>query len=354
MTQKLIQDVEAGMEAYDLNQAVEPLVGFIDQLTNWYIRRCRGRFWSDADTPDRREAFATLYTVLLQLCKTAAPFIPFLSDAIYQELKTTAMPVSVHLCDFPSYDAVYRDEELEREVEAAQAAVSLGHSLRKEYKLKVRQPLAKAHLITANKELLRSLEKQKQLIADELNVKEIELHSDETKFVQWLAKPNFPILGKKIGKLIPQAQKTIQGFDRHQIQTLSAGKKLRVEIGGESIELEPGDVQIERKVKEGLAAGNEGELTVALDTALNDELLVEGLARELVNKINTMRRDQDFEVTDRIRIRMETTPRVQDCFAKHRAYIAGEVLAVDVQFGPCEGTPWDLNGEETKIEVEKC
>ncbi len=122
---------------------------------------------------------------------------------------------------------------------------------RKEYKLKVRQPLSKAHLITSNRELLHSLEKQMQLIADELNVKEVELHSDEAKFVQWQAKPNFPVLGKKIGKLMPQAQKMIQDFDRKQIQTLAAGRNLQVDIGGETVELEPGDVQIERKVKEG-------------------------------------------------------------------------------------------------------
>jgi isoleucyl-tRNA synthetase len=353
MTQKLVRDVEKEMDVYDLSKAVEPLVGFVEQLTNWYIRRCRTRFWSDADTPDRREAFETLYTVLLQLCKVAAPFIPFLADEIYCELKTAEMPESVHLCDFPHYDTAMRDEELEKEVEAAQAAVSLGHSLRKEYKLKVRQPLSKAHLITSNPELLHSLEKQAQLIADELNVKKIELHSDEGKFVQWFAKPNFPVLGKKIGKLIPQAQKVIQAFDRKQIQTLALGRKLKVEIGGELVELEKEDVQIERKIKEGVAAGNEGELTVALDIALNEDLMEEGLARELVNKINTMRRDLNFEVTDRIRVRMQTTPRVETCYAKYGETIAHEVLAVDVQFGPCEGTPWDLNGEETFISLHK-
>ncbi len=353
LTQKLISDVESGMEAYELNRAVEPLVGFIDQLTNWYIRRCRSRFWADADTPDRREAFATLYMALLQLSKTAAPLIPFLSESVYLELKSDGMAESVHLSDFPVSDARYRDEEIEKEVAAAQVAVSLGHALRKEYKLKVRQPLAKAHLITSNGELLHALEKQAQLIADELNVKKIELHSDEAKFVQWLAKPNFPVLGKKIGKLMPQAQKVIQGFDRKQIQILSSGRTLQVEIGGEMVELEPGDVQIERKVREGLAAGNEGDLTVALDTAVDEELLREGLARELVNKINTMRRDQGLAVTDRIRIRIQTTARVEECFSLYKSYIAGEVLAVDVEFGPSEGTAWDLNGEEAIIHLQK-
>ncbi len=353
LCQKLIADVESGMEAYDLNRAVQPLIGFVDQLTNWYIRRCRSRFWADEDTSDRREAFQTLYRVLLTLGKVAAPFIPFLSDAVYRELKEEAMPESVHLCDFPEYEASLRDEELEKEVDAAQAAVSLGHALRKEYKLKVRQPLLAAHLITSNLELLGALKKQTQLIADELNVKELHFHSDESQFVQWMAKPNFPILGKKIGKLIPLAQKTMQKFTLKEIQTLAKGGRLKVEIGGEIVELEPEDVQIERKVKEGIAAGNEGELTVALDTALNDELLEEGLAREIVNKINSMRRDLDFEVTDRIRIVMQTTPKVKACFTKYSDYITHEVLAVDVQFGKSQGTLCDLNGEETFIEVHK-
>ena len=188
-TQRLVSDVEKGMDAYDLNKAVEPLVGFIDQLTNWYIRRNRSRFWADEDTLDRKEAFSTLYQVLLTLSKVAAPFIPFISDSVYRELKTDEMPESVHLSSFPKVQKHLRDEELEKEVEAAQSAVSLGHSLRKEYKLKVRQPLTAAHLITSNQELLASLEKQEKLIADELNVKEIKLHNDEASFVQWLIKP---------------------------------------------------------------------------------------------------------------------------------------------------------------------
>ena len=353
LTQKLIGDVEAGMDGYDLSRAVEPFVGFVDQLTNWYIRRSRSRFWADQDSPDRQAAFYTLYTVLLTLSKVAAPFIPFLTDAIYQELKTDKMPESVHLCDFPVVDRSLRDEALEKEMAAAQSAVSLGHSLRKEYKLKVRQPLQKALLITSNEELLAALEKQQQLIADELNVKSVELHADEAKFVQWVAKPNFPVLGKKIGKLIPQAQKVIGAFDRKQILALSQGRPLHVEIGGEQISLELADVQIERKVREGLAAGNEGDLTVALDTALDEALLLEGLARELVNKINTMRREQGLEVTDRIRIRLQPNGRVEQAFALHREYITGETLCVDARFGACEGTPLDLNGEETAIVIER-
>ncbi len=353
LTQKLIRDVETAMDSYELTKAVEPFIGFIDGLTNWYIRRCRNRFWADEDTLDRREAFSTLYTVLLQLTKIGAPFIPFMTDAIYQELKTSDMPESVHLCDFPKYDASLRDEGLEKEMAAAQAAVSLGHSLRKTHMLKVRQPLAKALLITANPELLASLEKQKQLIADELNVKEVELHSDEAKFVQFVAKPNFPVLGKKIGKLMPLAKKAIEAFDRKQLQTLASGSSLEVEIGGEKVLLDPTDIQVDRKVNEGLAADNAGDLTVVLDTALSDDLLLEGMARELVNKINTMRRELDLEVTDRIKLFIQTTPKAVEAFKKHEEYIVGETLIVNVSFGSCEGAPVDLNGEATVLSIQK-
>jgi isoleucyl-tRNA synthetase len=353
MTQKLIRDVESGMEAYELTRAVEPITQFVDHLTNWYIRRCRNRFWSDVDSTDRREAFSTLYTVLLLLTKTAAPFIPFLTEAIYQELKTGDMPASVHLCDFPEYDPTLRDEVLEREMSAAQVAVRLGHSLRKAHMLKVRQPLAKALLITSNPDLLASLEQQKQLIADELNVKEVEFHADESKFVQFIAKPNFPVLGKKIGKLIPQAQKVIHSFDRAQLLALANGESIEVEIGGQKVFLEPADVQVSRKVKEGHAADNEGDLTVVLDTALSVDLLLEGIARELVNKINTLRRDQNLDVTDRITLSIQTTPRAIEAFKKHEAYILGDTLVTKVNFGTVEGAPIDLNGEVTVIAIEK-
>lgn len=352
LSQKMVCDVTTALDNYHLDRAIEPIVGMIDQLTNWYIRRNRSRFWADENTQDRREAFSTLYYVLMDLIKTTAPFIPFLSDAIYQELRTQAMPESVHLCDFPVADSSY-DRELLHEVAAAQRAVSLGHSIRKEYKLKVRQPLSKAHLITSNENLLVALKKQKQVIADELNVKSIEFHSDESAFVQWIVKPNFPVLGKKIGKLMPIVQKMMQAFDRKQIKTLLDGHSLTIDINGEKIELSSEDVHIERQVKEKLAAGNEGELTVAMDTTLNDELIEEGLAREIINKINTMRKELEFDVTDRIRIKLQTTPRVVQCFKNFDSMIRNEVLAMDIQFGKTTGTVWDLNGEETVVDLQK-
>ena len=150
LVNKLVHEVEIGMDEYDLSLAVEPFVGFIDQLTNWYIRRSRRRFWEEEDSPERAQAFATLYYVLLDLVKIAAPYIPFLSEAIYQNLRTEKMPLSVHLSDFPLYQNEKRKEKLEAEMEAVQVTVSLGHALRKEHKLKVRQPLPAAHLVSSD------------------------------------------------------------------------------------------------------------------------------------------------------------------------------------------------------------
>lgn len=350
---KLIHEVEMGMDEYDLALAVEPFVGFIDQLTNWYIRRSRRRFWEEQDTPERAQAFATLYYVLMELVKIAAPYVPFISESIYQNLRTSDMPVSVHLCDFPIYRKERRREKLEAEMEAVQVTVSLGHALRKEHKLKVRQPLPAAHLASSDPRILSFLEDQQHLIAEELNVKKVTFSDNEKEFVSLKAKPNFRVLGKKVGKLMKAAQTAIEQFSQKELKELLDGKTVVIHLEGQSIPLTPEDVQVERAVHEGLVAANQGLITIALDTHLDEELLLEGLAREIVNKVNTMRREADFAVTDRIKLRMQTTDRVIESYKKFQDYICQEVLAVDVEFGPTKGTEWDLNGEPTIISIEK-
>lgn len=354
LLQKLIIDVKTGMDLYDLNAATHPFVAFIDQLTNWYIRRNRSRFWADEESDDRREAFETLYTVLFQLSKVIAPFLPFISEAIYQELKKSSDPESVHLCDFPQEDLSLRLESCEKEMREVQRVVSLGHALRKEHALKVRQPLARAHLITANEEIASGLEKKKQLIADELNVKEVDFVRHEGSFVQLIANANFRVLGKKVGSLMPQVKTRIQEFSQEELKTFLSGHNVTLTLEGKEIVLTPEDVSVERKVKEGVIALSEGDVTVALDTELTEELLIEGLARELINKVNTMRRDADFHVTDRIRIFLKTTQRVEGMIAQYKELISHEVLAKEICFEGHEGaTSWDLNGEPTEILVEK-
>ncbi len=350
---ELIHEVESGLDDYDLNRAVKPLVGFVDQLTNWYIRRSRRRFWNEEDSPDRQQAFETLYQVLVELSKGAAPFMPFLTEAIYRNLRTDAMPISVQLCAYPTYVKEKRDQVLEAGMEAIQRAVSLGHALRKEHKLKVRQPLPVAHLASGSSETLSFLQEQKHLIADELNVKEVLLSDDEERFVRLKAKPNFRVLGKKVGKAMNAVHKAVEALDQKQLSSFMEGQPLTISVDGQTFALTSDDVQVEREVKEGLIAANEGHMTIALDTTLTEDLLIEGLMREIINKINTMRREAGFAVTDRIEVVMQTTDRVKMAFEKYRDEICGEVLATSVHFGPCEGTSWDLNGESTIISLQK-
>lgn len=350
---KLIHEVETGMNNYDLSSAVEPFIGFIDQLTNWYIRRSRRRFWEEEASQDRHEAFATLYHVLIELTKIAAPFIPFLSDAIYMNLRHDNMPLSVHLCDFPQYQSSYRNEILEEAMTAIQTTVSLGHALRKEQKIKVRQPLPTAHIVSNDARILHFLSDQQHLIADELNVKNVIFSSNESVFVQLRAKPNFRILGKKVGKLMPHVQEAVNKLSEEQLNALLNKCNITLQIGAEAIEITPDDVQVERQVHEGLVAANEKNITIALDTSLNEELLLEGLAREIINKINTMRREMEYAVTDRIHLKIEPTDRIVECFKIFGTMITGEVLALSIRFEANEGTLWDLNGENAKIFISK-
>lgn len=353
LLQKLIQEVSSALDRYQLQEAVIPFVGFIEQLTNWYIRRCRARFWEEEATQDRKEAFETLYFVLCQLSKIAAPFIPFLTEEIYRQLREKQDTESVHLCSFPKYNHERRDAILEKEMADVQVIVGIGHALRKENKLKVRQPLQRAHVICADKTRLEALSKNAHLIGEELNVKNVLFDAEEARFVTLFAKPNFRVLGKKVGKLMNAVQQKVQQLSRSDLMHLLEGKEVSMMVEGEKIVLISEDVEVERKVKEGAVAATEKELAVVLETELNDDLLSEGIARELVNKINTMRREQNYAVVDRIHVQMLTTPRIKEAFEKHRDYICHEVLATSVAFEKCQGQEWDINGEETIIGISK-
>jgi isoleucyl-tRNA synthetase len=351
---KLIHEVELGMDNYHLAQAVEPFVEFIDQLTNWYIRRSRRRFWDDKETPDRSEAFATLYEVVFKLSKIAAPYIPFISEAIYRNLRTPNDPESVHLSDFPVYEALKRDESLEFEMAIVQKAVSLGHGLRKEHKLKVRQPLAKAYAISSNLKALEALKEQQALIMDELNVKQIIFSSHENEFVSLKIKPNFRTLGKKVGKQMKEFQQVIEALNQDEMRRLLNGSDLEICVEGTPFTLTKEDVLVERTIQEGLIAANEGDIILALDIQLNEALLIEGLSREIVNKVNTMRREAGLAVTDRITLYLKGSDRLFNCFKLFEDHIMGETLVVKVIFElHPEAQNWDLNGEIASIAIVK-
>ncbi len=350
----LVSVVEEGMDVYNLSQAVEPFVGFVDQLTNWYIRRSRRRFWADEDTSDRRQAFETLHYVLLELSKIAAPFIPFLSDAIYRNLRSSEMPESVHLCDYPTDHAKSRDLVLEEGMDALQIAVSLGHALRKECKVKVRQPLSAAHVVCGDAKQFAFLQHQEHLIAEELNVKKIVFHDEKQAFVKLSIKPNFRVLGKKVGKHMKEAQLLIKELSQEQASELLKQKPLPIVLGGEPFTLDAEDVEITREVHDGWTAMNAGVVTIALETELTEELELEGIARELVNKINTMRREANFAVTDRVKVCLGATDRVKRSLALYGDYVKEEVLAVEMSYGQSvQSQQWDINGEPTAISLER-
>lgn len=358
LVNKLVLDVEVGMDQYDLSRAVEPFVDFVDQLTNWYIRRSRRRFWEAKDSPDRAQAFATLYEVLMKVLKISAPYVPFISEAMYQNLRSAEMPESIHLTDFPVYDASRRREKLEAEMSAVQTTVSLGHALRKEHKLKVRQPLPAAHIASSDSLVISFLQDQQHLIADELNVKKVVFSKNENEFVELKAKANFRVLGKKVGKLMKDAQSAIEQLTQDQLHYLLNSGAITIDLQGQSIPLTLEDVQVDRQVHEGLIAANSGLITIALDTQLDENLILEGLAREIVNKVNTMRKEANLLVTDRIRLSITSSQLIYDCLEKYRDFICEEVLATETVLGDSslpqnEKTQWLLNAENATIFIEK-
>lgn len=350
----LTMSVESGMEAYDLSRAVEPFVDFIDDLTNWYIRRSRRRFWEEKDPQDQKEAFETLYAVLLTLSKLAAPFIPFMSEALYQELKKGSMAPSVHQEDFPEILSELRDLKLEKEMEALKTIVTISHSLRKESKIKVRQPLRALHVVSTDPSIFPFLESHKQILMDELNVKEVHFHKEKREFVQFAARPNFKALGKRAGALMKELQLAIQNLSQEEIARLQNGHSLTLKLGGEPFELKGEDVEVVPIAKEGWVAMHAGSFTSALDTKLDEPLLLEGIARELINKINTMRKEADMAVTDRIKIHLATSDRVKKALLIHGEYLKEEVLGIHLDYEFIPGsTEWDINGEPAAIFIEK-
>ena len=333
----LIADVTAAMDVYDLQRSVRPFVKFIEDLTNWYIRRSRRRFWKSQNDGDKLCAYRTLRYVLVQLAKVAAPFTPFIAEEIYRNLKGEGDPESVHLCDFPTANAAARDLDLERRMADVQAVVELGRRLRADNDLKVRQPLSVLKVASGDVKGLESL------IEDELNVKAVQFVADETELCDVSYKANFKTLGKKCGpkmKAVAAAIAAMTGFDGHATV--------------EGVELTVEDVLVTRTPKAGLVVASDGPVVVGLETALTPELVAEGLAREFVSHVQAMRKEADFEVTQRIRVTVEADDELKAAIEAHRDYVTAETLAVALDFAACgEAKSVDLNGHAAKILVGK-
>ena len=351
----LIDEVRTQMDLYDLNRSVAPFVGFIDLLTNWYIRRSRRRFWKAGQGSDKLEAYATLFQVLRNLSRVIAPFVPFIADGIHRALKQPGDPESVHLCLFPEKEAqMNRDSDLEQRMELVLSAVTMGRALRAKHQLKIRQPLRKITLITATPEAQRILEDLGELITDELNVKSVEISRDEKDLVELSAKANFKLLGRRMGKKMKSVSQAIAAMSPDQIRDYLQQGSIELEVEQEPTRFENEEILVQRNQKEGLLVETDNLLTVALDTEINEELMQEGLAREFVNKVQNMRKEKNLDVMDRIVTRYRGSKVLESSLETHSDFIRTETLTnVLSSESVLEGEDWDLNGEACRISIEK-
>ncbi len=360
ITQKMVQDVTEAMDNYDLSKAIDPIVLYIDQLNNWYIRRSRRRFWRSENDGDKAEAYETLYTALRTFTQVAAPVIPFITEAMWQNLRLDSDKESVHLCDYPIYDESKRDLDLEFEMDTVQKAVSMGRSLRYQYNLKIRQPLKSVEFVTRNPEEKTVLLAMEESIREELNVKKIVFHEREDELVEYKAKANFRTLGKELGPLMKKASNIIEELDQNSIQSLLEGSILSIDVEGKTVELTEEKIVIERIEKANLKVLNEGTLTVALDSEITEELRLEGYIRDLVRGVQNERKDKGLEVSDRINLSLtsatsESQVELKKAFDSFVDYISSETLCVVATWveSIASGTDIDAGDLTWRINIEK-
>ena len=352
----LVHDVTEAMDNYDLQRAVRPFVAFIEALTNWYIRRSRRRFWKSQNDGDKTAAYQTLRYVLVQLSKVAAPFTPFISESIYRNLRGASDPESVHLCDFPTANATARDEALERRMALVQQVVGLGRQLRTENDLKVRQPLSALHLVSAKLDLADELGgAYEELLLDELNIKSATYGRDETEMAEIAVKADFRKLGPRFGAKMKLVAAAIAKLDTAGIVPLLNGGTVALTLSdGSEVTIGAEDVSIRRTPKAGLVVASEGDVVIALETALTPALVQEGLAREFVSRIQNLRKEADYDVVQQIRVTVDGDAELRAAIEAYADYCKGETLADEIRFEPVSGAEAVvLNGHEAKLAVEK-
>ncbi len=333
ITERMVKEVTEALDSYDLSHAIDPIVVFIDQLNNWYIRRSRRRFWKSENDTDKVYAYDTLYRALKKFALVAAPVVPFVTESIWQNLRTEEDPESVHLADYPVYDESLRDSALEFKMETVQKAVSMGRSLRYQFNLKTRQPLKAVELVTRNPEEKKVLLEMEESIREELNVKAVIFHDKEEDLVEYSAKANFRVLGKELGTAMKIAASEIERLTSAEIQSILDGSTLSIDVDGKAVELTAEKIMVNRIEKANLKVVNEDTLTVGLDTEVTDELLLEGSIRDLVRGVQNLRKERGLEVTDRINLRVSSTSDVlRRSFAAFADYLKNETLAIEARW----------------------
>ena len=351
----LVKSVDAYLNDYKIPETTRVLEEFVDDLSNWYVRRSRERFWAKGMEQDKINAYMTLYTSLVTLCKVAAPMIPFMTEEIYLNIVAgidKTAPESIHLCDFPVANEAYIDKELEANMDEVLRIVVVGRACRNAANIKNRQPIGKMY-VKAEAELS---DFYKEIIEDELNVKEVEFTNDVRAYSSYSFKPQLKTVGPKYGRLLGKIKQALSEVDGNTaMDELNEKGQLTFDFDGETVELTKDDLLIEIAQTEGFESGNDGDITVVLDTNLTPELVEEGFMREIISKIQTMRKEADFEVMDRIKVTYEGSEKAEAVFEKNNTLIAGEVLADEVVKAQPAGyvKEWKINGEAVTMGVEK-
>ncbi|MCI5641454.1 MAG: isoleucine--tRNA ligase [Lachnospiraceae bacterium] len=350
-----VKAVDENLAAYKIPETARALQEFVDEMSNWYVRRCRDRFWAKGMEQDKINAYMTLYTALVTISKAAAPMIPFMTEDIYRNLVCSLdknAPESIHLCDFPEVEEAHIDKKLEADMEVVLEAVVLGRACRNTANIKNRQPIGKM-FVKADAELSQFY---LDIIKDELNVKEAELTDDVSTLTTYSFKPQLKTLGRRFGKNINAVREILAGLDgQAAMAELKEKGTLTIQVDGNDEALAEEDLLIEAAQMEGYVSDSDHGVTVVLDTNLTPELLEEGFVREVISKIQTMRKDAGFEVMDHVRVSMQDNDKVREIVQKNEAGIKSDVLADEMQYDAASGftKEWSINGEKVTLGVEK-
>ena len=350
-----VAEVDSNLDQYRIPEAAKALQDFVDEMSNWYVRRSRERFWAKGMEQDKINAYMTLYTALVTICKAAAPMIPFMTEDIYQNLvrsNDASAPESIHLCDFPVVNKDHIDKKLEEDMEDVLDAVVMGRACRNEAAIKNRQPISRMYI----KADFTLSEFYQEIIEDELNVKEVVFTDDVRDFTSYTFKPQLRTVGPKYGKQLGGIQKHLAALDGNAaMDELNADGALKFDVDGVAVELTKDDLLIDMAQKEGYVSQEDNKMTVVLDTNLTPELVEEGFVYEIISKIQTMRKESGFEVTDHIRVSINGNDRLSEIARKNKDAISGKVLADELTSGAEYGVSkeWNINGEKVLLGVKK-